>query len=420
MKKRNFKILTMVLTLCLMLSIFSISVSAASTLSTPKAKITAYTTPALKVSWDAVTNANMYYVYRSKGNETKMTVVAKTSKLYYKDTDIVKNVVYSYKIKALNIKGGKTKGTSALSTAVKKAVVDVSIPTNVKAKTVSNSQIKLSWNKVSGADKYNLYYSTKINGTYTSIGYTKNTNYTFSKLTSSTTYYFKVKASKTLDGKNYTSKYSSIASAKTQSKAGEYIVDFERISTKEAGLPTGSAMCCLAMVLNFNGANVTPKELVPYFNCSTEFYKKDGVLYGPLADNHFIGDPYSEKAYVYGAEAWNMGKAGDNYISDNNLSIERELSLSQFDFDNVKSYIKSNKIAFARIVYKDYCGAFEWHSIDKGTSYLNIFKYNEKNVIIFGVTDTDIITYDPAIDKVERYKFTWGATIANIGAFNKK
>lgn len=73
---------------------------------------------------------------------------------------------------------------------------------NVKAATVSNSGIKLSWSKVP-CDKYYIYkYDTKTK-TYKLIKTTTSTSYTISGLSQATQYIYRVKAGKTVNGKTY-------------------------------------------------------------------------------------------------------------------------------------------------------------------------------------------------------------------------
>ncbi len=64
-----------------------------------------------------------------------------------------------------------------------------------KLKEISNttSGVKITWGKVSGADKYYVYRKTS-SGSYTKIGTTTKTSYTDEKATSGRKYYYIVKA----------------------------------------------------------------------------------------------------------------------------------------------------------------------------------------------------------------------------------
>ncbi|MCI7369070.1 MAG: leucine-rich repeat protein [Firmicutes bacterium] len=79
--------------------------------------------------------------------------------------------------------------------------------------TTSAGKPKLTWNKVDGAEKYYIYRSTdgKNYKQYTS---TTKTSYTNTSTTIGTTYYYKVKAAKVVNGKNVYSVYSNVNSVK--------------------------------------------------------------------------------------------------------------------------------------------------------------------------------------------------------------
>ena len=81
--------------------------------------------------------------------------------------------------------GSTSQGGSG--TALSKPVVKVS-------NTATTGKIRLTWNAVSGADKYEVYMSTSKNGTFTKLYTTtgKVLNHTSAK--AGTTYYYKVKA----------------------------------------------------------------------------------------------------------------------------------------------------------------------------------------------------------------------------------
>ncbi|MDR3539367.1 MAG: cell wall-binding repeat-containing protein, partial [Desulfosporosinus sp.] len=69
-----------------------------------------------------------------------------------------------------------------------------STPTNLTATTVSSSQIKLTWDSVSGATSYYVYGATSSSGTYTNLATVTTSSYTNTGLWAGTTYYYKVQA----------------------------------------------------------------------------------------------------------------------------------------------------------------------------------------------------------------------------------
>ncbi len=89
--------------------------------------------------------------------------------------------------------------------------------TNLKVTPQSGRKFKLTWNKVEGAKKYAVYYATSKNGSYSKLGsFSKNTLTTSAIFTAGKTYYFKVRAVKTVDGTNRFGTYSLIKHAKAK------------------------------------------------------------------------------------------------------------------------------------------------------------------------------------------------------------
>ena len=60
--------------------------------------------------------------------------------------------------------------------------------------TTSSGHPKLSWAKVEGAKKYEVYRATSKSGTYTKISTTTKLSYTNTTAKAGKTYYYKVKA----------------------------------------------------------------------------------------------------------------------------------------------------------------------------------------------------------------------------------
>jgi hypothetical protein len=90
---------------------------------------------------------------------------------------------------------------------------------SLKSATAGKKQVKLSWKKVSGATGYYVYRSTSKSGKYTKIATIKKgstVTYTNKNLKSKQTYYYKVIAYKTANGKTTTGTASAVKSAKTK------------------------------------------------------------------------------------------------------------------------------------------------------------------------------------------------------------
>ena len=141
-----------------------------------------------KLSWKAVSGATKYWVYRSTDGK-KYTRVISTTKLSYTDSKSKSGTKYYYKVMAVAVVNETNVG-SAYS-AVKSITTTLAKPT-VKITTL-NGKPKLSWSKVTGADKYYVYRSTD-GKTFKHFATTTKLSYTNTSAKKGTKYYYKVKA----------------------------------------------------------------------------------------------------------------------------------------------------------------------------------------------------------------------------------
>ena len=174
------------------------------------------TTPALsvsktagkiKLSWNAVTGATKYWIYRSTDG-TNFKYYDMTTKTSYTNSSVTSGTKYYYKVKAVkNVNG--TDWVSSYSAA--KSTVPLTTPT--LSATLSSGKIKLSWGSVTGATKYWIYRSPDGKN-FKYYDTTTKTSYTNSSVTAGKTYYYKIKAVKTINSTDWTSDYSNVASKK--------------------------------------------------------------------------------------------------------------------------------------------------------------------------------------------------------------
>ncbi len=90
-------------------------------------------------------------------------------------------------------------------------------PAQVKGLSLSSKakkSVKISFSKLSGSSGYEIYYSTKKTSGFSKLKAVTKTPYTYSKLKSGKTYYFKVRAYKTCDGKKLYGKFSAVGKVK--------------------------------------------------------------------------------------------------------------------------------------------------------------------------------------------------------------
>lgn len=141
------------------------------------------------LTWDKVSGAKEYVVYRanySNGTYTKMFTTKNTS---YTNTTANAGYTYYYKVQAISSK--TSDADSALSTMVTRTC-DCAAPV-VKIALNSDGHPKLTWDKVTGADRYWVYRST--DGKNFSYYYTAKTTYfNNNSATAGAAYYYKVVA----------------------------------------------------------------------------------------------------------------------------------------------------------------------------------------------------------------------------------
>ena len=90
--------------------------------------------------------------------------------------------------------------------------------TGQKVSSIEKTSLKIKWDKVSGVTGYKIYRSTSKNGTYKCVATvsSKNNTYTNTGLITGTTYYYKIRAYKTVGNENIYGSYSTIFSGKTK------------------------------------------------------------------------------------------------------------------------------------------------------------------------------------------------------------
>jgi fibronectin type 3 domain-containing protein len=152
---------------------------------------TAQSSSSISVSWNSVSGASEYYVYRSDNDGVYYYPVDSTYGDSYTDTELSSNTTYYYKVSAGNDYGESAQSnyTSATTSGSVPAA-----PTNVTATAQSSNSIYISWTSVSGASEYRVYRADNDGGYYSPVDLAYDTFYTNTGLSSNTTYYYKVSA----------------------------------------------------------------------------------------------------------------------------------------------------------------------------------------------------------------------------------
>ena len=176
----------------------------------------------VKVSWEKNTDVSGYEVYRAaskSGKYSKIATIAKKTAVSYTDKKLSTGKTYYYKVRAYKTVDGKTR-YSKYSSIISAKAAPAKIG-SVKVAASGATGAKVSWKKDSSATGYEVYRATSKSGKYSKVAaISKNStvSYTDKKLTKGKTYYYKVRAYKTVKKEKVYGAYSDIKSLKIAEK----------------------------------------------------------------------------------------------------------------------------------------------------------------------------------------------------------
>lgn len=178
-------------------------------------KTTSLKTTSFNLSWDKTGGTSKYYLYQYNSKKKKYVKIATLTSPKYYVNNLKAGTTYKYKVKTVKIVNGKTVSTNTspvISVSTRLASV-TSVSASRKKKFIT-----LSWNKVKGATKYQIYKYDSSKKKYVRIATVDNAlKYKVSGLKPGRTYKFKIRPVKILDGKKYYGAYSSVFTFKTKS-----------------------------------------------------------------------------------------------------------------------------------------------------------------------------------------------------------
>ena len=139
------KALSLFLATLMLISVFSLSVSAAAA---PVISEAVATYDGVKLEWSAVAGASSYIIFREDGSGNEPVVVGKTSATSYVDTDVAYNRTYTYAVAVNSANPEVDFGTGAEVTY-----------NHVKVKSVTKNPdaVTLTWEAVTGNVQYAIF-----------------------------------------------------------------------------------------------------------------------------------------------------------------------------------------------------------------------------------------------------------------------
>lgn len=143
----------------------------------------------VEITWEAVSEADTYKIYRSATPTGTNTLLGEVSTTTYDDFAPTTDVYY-YRVKASDAYGDSD--YSAYDEGSRK---ELETPSNLSAtKGTYTDKIEVTWDEVLEANEYDVYSSSSIDGTYIKADTVTTNLYTDTTRTDTETYYYKVKA----------------------------------------------------------------------------------------------------------------------------------------------------------------------------------------------------------------------------------
>ena len=144
------------------------------------------------LDWTTLSGASSYTVFwdNSTGISSSSIAITSVSTDNYTHSGLDNGTIYYYKVAAID-----SAGTVGTLTSEVSAATPLSAPDNLTASGANNT-ITLTWNSVSGATSYTIYWDnvSGIDSSDTAITSITNDNYTHSNMDNGSTYYYKVAA----------------------------------------------------------------------------------------------------------------------------------------------------------------------------------------------------------------------------------
>ncbi len=172
-------------------------------------KASSVKTTSFTLKWEKTEATSCYYVYQYNTKKKKYVKIATVNGNSYKATGLKAGTTYKYKIKSVKLEKGKSVCTN--TSAVFSFTTRPDKITVLKTSARKKSYLTLSWKEVEGAEKYQVFMYNKEKKKYVRITTVTGKNkYKVKGLKAGTSYKFRIKAVKNLNGKNYFSDFSDV------------------------------------------------------------------------------------------------------------------------------------------------------------------------------------------------------------------
>lgn len=205
---------------------------------------------------------------------------------------------------------------------------------NLKKTKVTSRSVRLKWRKTKGATGYQVYRATSKKGSYRKVATTRKNYVTNKKLTPGKTYFYKVRAYRTVKKKKRYSRFSSVLKVRTKSTN----------TSKPTPKPTGTP----AIITEKHTQTLNYQESTERINNPDQgFYRP---IYVRVKED---GVSYNKNIVNSSTQLYHLRIDISAFSQANNETADKALTESALSgLDELLSYLyDNNKSAIARFVY---------------------------------------------------------------------
>ncbi|MBQ8503288.1 MAG: fibronectin type III domain-containing protein [Clostridia bacterium] len=225
MKKALKSLVVFTFCICMIMSTM-IMASAVSKVTGAKATNITYNSATL--TWKKASGADGYEIQQYSNKKWKTVKTIKSgSTVTYKVTKLTTGKSYKYRVRAYDKRVFKTEYSAYVNINVKPLPANVK---NLKSASTSYNTVKLTWGKVAGATGYQV--QRKSGKKWVNVKNVTANSISVTKLTTNTTYQFRVRAYRTVSKKNiYSAGYTTVKATPKLSATSKIVVSKETTSS---------------------------------------------------------------------------------------------------------------------------------------------------------------------------------------------
>ena len=324
----------------------------------------------ISLSWNSVSDAASYVIYRGFSSDSIKTYVTSTSVRPYTISGLESNTIYYFTVSSINDTVESVPSNHAHAETLSGSISGLQSPSDVTAAALGTSSIQITWSAVSDATGYKVYRSLSADGDYSFAGNSASTTYTNTGLSAGTVYYYKVTAVKD----DIESSLSSYAYATTGGSSGT--IDYPPV------MPTGLIVSSVSSgSITLSWTSVSSAASYNIYRSSTQ--TGTPALVGTVSSTSYTDSVSSGVSFYYTVTGVNS--SGESPKSSVTFAFAAPHSTLQYNGDETNNLSSGGKIYYRFSVYQGSSYTIQWHDGDEKYTprYFNVTAYQSNGAQIF-------------------------------------